>query len=169
MDGEDVILLVEDNPIDEKLIRLALKENEINNPIVVARDGVEALDYIFARGNHANRDVEHPPAVVLLDLQLPKIDGLEVLRRIRADSRTSLQPVVIFTASDEHRDRLKGYELGTNSFVCKPVDYDHFSNAVAQLGEYWTSINQIPPARGPETPVIRLGDGNRGSGKDSVT
>ncbi len=142
-----VILLVEDNPDDELLTLDALSANRIGNDVVVARNGVEALDYIFGTGKFAGRNVEDFPAVVLLDLKLPKIDGLEVLRRIRADERTRFQPVVILTSSNEDEDRIKGYSLGANSYVRKPVDFDEFLRAAGQLGLYWLLLNQAPPHR----------------------
>jgi two-component system response regulator len=144
--SEKAILLVEDNPDDELLTLDALAANRIGNKVVVARNGVEALDYLFATGDWAGRDVMDWPAVVLLDLKLPKIDGLEVLRRVRADDRTSMLPVVILTSSIEDEDRLKGYSLGANSYVRKPVDFDEFVNAAGQLGLYWLLLNQTPPA-----------------------
>jgi len=142
------ILLVEDNPDDEALTLRALKKNNILNPVMVARDGVEALDFLFGAGAHAGRDVSQTPQIVLLDLKLPKIDGLEVLRRIRADERTRLQPVVILTTSNEEQDILSSYELGANSYIRKPVDFEQFMEAVRQLGLYWLVINVPPPARG---------------------
>ncbi|MGA7949032.1 MAG: response regulator [Thiobacillaceae bacterium] len=142
---EKTILLVEDNPDDEALTLHALENNKIGNKVYVARNGVEALDYLFCTGSHAGRDAEDLPAVVLLDLKLPKIDGLEVLRRIRADDRTRLLPVVLLTSSNEEEDRLKGYSLGANSYVRKPVDFDAFMHAAGQLGMYWLLLNQ--PAR----------------------
>ena len=144
MNANGTILLVEDNPKDEKLTLRALKKSNVGNAIIVARDGAEALDWLFAQGEYADRNVNEKPTVVLLDLQLPKIDGLEVLRRIRADERTKLLPVVVLTSSDEERDRLKSYRLGANSYVCKPVDFEQFSKAVAQLGLYWLVINKAP-------------------------
>lgn len=142
------ILLVEDNPDDEALTIHALETNKIGNTLVVARDGVEALDYLFATGRYAGRTVTDLPAVVLLDLKLPKVDGLEVLRRIRSDERTRLLPVVILTSSNEEEDRVKGYSLGANSYVRKPVDFDDFVRAAGQLGLYWLLLNQAPPAVG---------------------
>lgn len=129
-----VILLVEDNPKDEALTLRALKKSNILNPVVVARDGVEALDYLFARGKHADRASSALPQVVLLDLKLPKLDGLEVLKTLRLDERTKLLPVVILTASVEEQDLVRGYSLGANSYVRKPVDFVQFSEAVRQLG-----------------------------------
>ena len=143
----NVILLVEDNPDDEALTLRALQKNNIRNDVVVAHDGVEALDYLFGTGSHAGRDVHLVPQVVLLDLKLPKVDGLEVLRRLRADERTKLLPVVILTSSNEEQDRLRGYDLGANSYVRKPVDFNQFIEAVRQLGLYWLILNERPPIR----------------------
>lgn len=140
------ILLVEDNPDDEALTLRALQKNNIKNDVFVARDGVEALDYLFATGPHAGRNGHELPQVVLLDLKLPKLDGLEVLRRLRADARTKLLPVVILTSSNEERDRLEGYGLGANSYVRKPVDFNEFIDAVRHLGLYWLLLNEAPPA-----------------------
>jgi len=145
--SEKIILLVEDNPDDEELTRLALQENNILNRLVVARDGVEALDYLFATGPYAGRDPSTMPEVILLDLKLPKIDGLEVLRRLRAHDRTKVLPIVILTSSNEEQDLLAGYSLGANSYVRKPVDFAQFIEAVRQLGLYWLVINQSPPRR----------------------
>jgi two-component system response regulator len=142
---DKVILLVEDNPDDEELTLRALKKNNITNKVVVARDGVEALDYLFGAGAHAGRDLHMMPQVVLLDLKLPKVDGFEVLRRLRADERTKLLPVVILTTSNEEKDRLNGYGLGANSFVRKPVEFDQFIEAVRQLGMYWLLLNEPAP------------------------
>jgi two-component system response regulator len=142
-----VILLVEDNPDDEALTVRALKKNKIVNEVVVARDGMQALDYLFGEGAHAGRDPKEMPQVILLDLKLPKLDGLGVLRRLRADDRTSLLPVVILTSSNEEQDRINGYGLGANSYVRKPVDFDAFVAAAAQLGLYWLVLNEPAPRR----------------------
>lgn len=142
-----MILLVEDNPDDEALTLRALRRANVGNDIVVARDGVEALDYLFGTGSHAGRDTRELPQVMLLDLKLPRIDGLEVLRRVRADEHTRVLPVVILTSSNEERDRIDGYTLGANSYVRKPVDFNEFVDAVRQLGLYWLLLNQPPPMR----------------------
>jgi two-component system response regulator len=138
------ILLVEDNPDDEALTLRALKKNRIANEVVVCRDGAEALDYLFSRGVFAGRDGSDLPQVILLDLKLPKVDGLEVLRQIRADGRTSIVPVVILTSSREDEDIARSYQLGANSYVRKPVDFVEFSEAARQLGMYWLLLNQAP-------------------------
>jgi two-component system response regulator len=143
---DKIILLVEDNPDDETLTLRALKKNNISNQVIVARDGAEALDFLFGTGEHSGRDMNLMPQVVLLDLKLPKIDGLEVLRQVRANEGTKLLPVVILTSSDEEQDRLKGYGLGANSYVRKPVDFNQFIEAVRQLGLYWLVLNEQPPA-----------------------
>jgi two-component system response regulator len=137
------ILLVEDNPDDVALTLRALKSNNITNDVIIAEDGAKALDYLF--GADGGTGPEEPPAVVLLDLKLPKVNGLEVLRRIRADERTRLLPVVILTSSDEERDVIDGYSLGANSYVRKPVDFVEFTQAAKQLGLYWLLINRTPP------------------------
>lgn len=142
---EKVILLVEDNPDDELLTLRALQRNNISNKVVVARDGLQAIDYVFGTGSWTGRSVESLPQVILLDLKLPKVDGFEVLRRIRTDERTRLIPVVILTTSNEEQDRFTGYGLGANSFVRKPVEFDQFSEAVRQLGLYWLLLNEAPP------------------------
>ncbi|PMS21557.1 two-component system response regulator [Trinickia dabaoshanensis] len=145
MNDQHVILLVEDNSIDEELTMRALRMSHIANKVVVARDGAAALDYLFARGDYVGRDARELPQVVLLDLKLPKIDGLDVLRAIRADERTSHVPVVILTSSKEDPDVLGGYEFGANSYIVKPVDFTQFADAVRQLGIYWLVLNQRPP------------------------
>lgn len=144
---EKLILLVEDNPDDELLTLRAFKKNNISNAIVVARDGVEALEYLFGNGDGAGREAQVLPELILLDLKLPKVDGLQVLRRIRADERTRLLPVVILTSSNEERDMIDGYSLGANSYIRKPVDFEQFVDAVRQLGLYWLVLNQTPPKR----------------------
>jgi two-component system response regulator len=143
--SEQVILLVEDNASDEELTLRAFKKSNIGNEIVVTRDGAMALDYLFARGAYGERDPKEVPQVVLLDLNLPKIGGLDVLRAIRADPRTKLLPVVILTSSNENKDLLGGYEMGANSYIVKPVDFTQFADAVRQLGLYWLVLNQKPP------------------------
>ena len=142
---DKIILLVEDNQNDEELTLRALKKSQIANRVVVVRDGAEALDYLFTRGAHATRPSSEVPQVILLDLKLPKIDGLEVLRSIRADERTKLLPVVVLTSSIEDQDLIKSYGLGANSYVRKPVDFVQFVDAVKQLGLYWLVINQPAP------------------------
>lgn len=140
-----MILLAEDNPDDEALTIRALNKNKIANNLSVVRDGVEALDFLFCTGLYAERDPNDLPEVVLLDLKLPKLDGLEVLRRIRADKRTQLLPVVILTSSVEEQDLIKSYSLGANSYIRKPVDFSQFVEAVHQLGMYWLVLNEPPP------------------------
>jgi two-component system response regulator len=140
--SEKVILLVEDQPDDELLTIRALKKNNIRNEVKVVRDGAEALDYLFARGQYEQRSL---PQVILLDLKLPKVDGLEVLRQVRADPRTRPLPVIVLTSSKEERDVVQSYNLGANSYVRKPVDFEQFSEAVRQLGLYWFVINELPP------------------------
>jgi two-component system response regulator len=144
---EKFILLVEDNADDEALTIRALKKNNIRNEVVVARDGAEALNYLHGRGAYEGRDTSVLPQIVLLDLKLPKLDGLDVLRAIRGDERTKRLPVVILTSSKEDRDLLSGYELGANSYVRKPVDFTEFAEAVRQLGLYWLVLNESPPER----------------------
>lgn len=143
-----IILLVEDNPDDEELTMRALRKNNIMNGVVVARDGAEALEYLFCTGKYVDRDRYAVPSVILLDLRLPKVDGLEVLRRLRADERTNILPVVILTSSKEERDLIEGYTLGANSYIRKPVDFDKFVEAVKQLGLYWLILNEPPPEAG---------------------
>jgi CheY-like chemotaxis protein len=140
-----VILLVEDNPDDEALAIRALKRHHIGNEIVVARDGVEALDYLFGTGRYTGRDITNKPSVVLLDLKLPRLDGLEVLRRLRADRRTKFLPVVVLTTSSEEGDAIDSYSVGCNSYIRKPVDFIQFSEAIRQLGMYWLLLNEPPP------------------------
>jgi len=142
---DKISLLVEDSPDDEALTLRALKKGNSQNEIVVTRDGVEALDYLFASGAHAGRDPARIPQLVLLDIKLPKIDGLEVMRRIRADERTKLLPVVILTSSNEEIDVVRGYSLGCNSYIRKPVDFGRFAEAVRQLGLYWLVLNESVP------------------------
>ena len=144
---DKIILLVEDNPDDEELAMRALKKNNIRNDIHVVRDGAAALDYLFGTGEYAGRDISDQPQVILLDLKLPKVGGLEVLQRLRSDERTRLLPVVILTSSKEEQDLIAGYSLGANSYVRKPVDFDQFVEAVRQLGLYWLVINEPPPRK----------------------
>jgi two-component system response regulator len=143
--NDDVhILLVEDNPTDAELAILALKERNLANKLVWVKDGAEALDFIFATGAYASRNVENYPSVILLDLRLPKVDGLEVLRRIKADERTRRIPVVVVTSSKEDRDVVASYDLGVNSFISKPVEFNEFAKVVSDLGYYWLFINRPP-------------------------
>ena len=144
-----IILLVEDNPSDIGLTQRALAKSHIANEMVVAEDGQDALDYIFAAGNYTGRDVKETPAVVLLDLKLPRVDGLEVLRRILADERTRRMPVVILTTSKEEQDVAQSYDLGANSYIRKPVDFKQFVESVERLGLYWLVMNEPPP------PIVR--------------
>lgn len=144
--SDKVILLVEDNADDEELTLRALAKSNILNRVVVARDGAAALDYVFMRGEHASRDPNEVPQVVLLDLKLPKVDGLEVLRQVRADPRTRRLPIVILTSSAEEQDVIRGYELGANSYIRKPVDFTQFVEAVRQLGLYWLVLNESCPS-----------------------
>jgi len=144
--NEVEILLVEDNPDDMELTLHALRGEHISNSIEVARDGEEALDFLFCRGAFQERSFEHPPKVVLLDLKLPKVDGLEVLRQVKADPRTKAIPIVVLTSSKEDRDLVKSYRLGVNSYIQKPVDFDQFRQTVKQLGLYWLVVNEPPPA-----------------------
>jgi two-component system, response regulator len=139
-----VILLVEDNPDDEALAKRALEKNRIANEVIVVRDGAEALDFLFAQGTYADRDSSLRPQLILLDLKLPKVDGIEVLRRIRSDERTRLIPVVVLTTSDEERDRIQSYTHHANSFVRKPVDFTEFTEAIRQIGSYWLVLNEPP-------------------------
>jgi two-component system response regulator len=142
---EKIILLVEDNPDDVELTLRAFRKNNIGNKVVVAKDGVEALDYLFGTGVHAGQDVKELPVVILLDLKLPKIDGMEVLKRIRQNDRTKLLPVVILTSSAEQKDVIDGYSLGANSYVRKPVNFEQFVEAIKHLGLYWLLWNEPPP------------------------
>jgi two-component system response regulator len=146
MNNERVIVLVEDNANDEELMLRAFRKSGISNRVVILRDGAEALDYFFVRGTHANRSLADITQVVLLDLKLPKINGIEVLRQLRADERTQLLPIVILTSSAEEQDLLRCYSLGANSYVRKPVDFTQFVDAVRQLGQYWLMINQAAPS-----------------------
>jgi two-component system, response regulator len=146
-----MVLLVEDNADDEALTLRALRRHHVGNPVMVARDGVEALDYLFCTGAYAGRDPADLPQVVLLDLKLPRLDGLEVLRRVRADERTRRLPVVILTSSREESDLARGYDLGANSYVRKPIDFTEFVEAVRQLGLYWLILNEVSPPVGGRT------------------
>ena len=141
---DKMILLVEDNPDDEALTLRALKKNHIRNEVFIVRDGAEALDFLFCTGAYAERDPREKPHMILLDLKLPKVDGLEVLRRIRADERTRLLAVVILTSSNEEQDLLEGYKKGANSYIRKPVDFNQFAEAIHQLGLYWLVLNERP-------------------------
>lgn len=143
--GSSFILLVEDNPDDEALTLRAFRKNNIMNEVKVTRDGAEALDFLFATGDHTEREGQRLPQVILLDLNLPKLSGLEVLRRIRNDERTQFLPVVILTSSKEEQDLIEGYRLGANSYVRKPVNFDEFIEAARQLGLYWLLLNEQPP------------------------
>lgn len=140
-----IIFLVEDNSDDEALMLRALRKNHIANEIVVARDGIEALDYLFATGEHVSRNVRDQPQLILLDLKLPKLDGLEVLKRLRSDDRTRYIPVVVLTTSAEQRDIVESYQLGANSYVQKPIDFNEFIEATRQLGTYWLLLNHTIP------------------------
>ncbi len=145
MSQKNLILLVEDNPDDEELTLLAFEQSDMSHEIVVARDGVEALDYLLGTGMYANRDLNVMPALILLDLQLPRINGLQVLQRLRTNHRTKLLPVVILTTSNEQQDLINSYSLGCNSYIRKPVDYKEFLTAVQQMGMYWLLLNEPPP------------------------
>lgn len=142
------ILLIEDNPDDEELTLRALRKNNLRNDVVVVRDGREALDYLFAEGTYTGRDLSVMPQVILLDLKLPKVDGLQVLQKLRANARTRLLPVVVLTSSAEQQDRIAAYGLGANSYVRKPVDFAQFIDAVRQLGLYWLILNESAPSAG---------------------
>lgn len=141
------ILLVEDNPDDEELTLRALAKNRVASKVIVVRDGVEALDYLFGTGSFAGRDTSILPELIMLDLKLPKLSGLEVLRRVREHERTRFVPVVVLTTSDEERDRLQSYIYHANSYIRKPVDFDQFTEAVNHIGLYWLSLNEPPPPR----------------------
>jgi len=143
--NEKIILLVEDNPDDVTLTLRALKKNNILNEVVVAKDGVEALDYLFGAGIYAGRDTSVMPVVTLLDLKLPKLDGMEVLKRVRGNEKTKLIPLVILTSSKEENDLINGYSLGANSYIRKPVDFEQFNIAIRELGLYWILLNESPP------------------------
>lgn len=143
--NQKIILLVEDNPDDEMLTLRALRKNNIGNEVIVVRDGAEALDFLFCTGAYADRDFHDMPQLILLDIKLPKIDGLEVLRRIRADQRTSLLPVVMLSSSKEEQDLVEAYKGGANSYIRKPVDFTQFAESIKQLGLYWLVLNEPPP------------------------
>lgn len=138
------VILVEDNPCDEELTLDALQTHKLANRVKVLRDGQEALDYLFGTGKYEGRDLCERPKVILLDLKLPKVDGIEVLRRIRGDERTRTLPVVVLTSSNEHRDRIRSYDLGVNSYIVKPVEFEKFADAVSTLGFYWVLMNSAP-------------------------
>ena len=142
--NEVEILLVEDNPTDVELTLRALKKNNLANKVRVVTDGAEALEFIFASGAYESRDINHRPRVILLDLKLPKVDGLEVLRKIKSDERTKNIPVVVLTSSKEEKDRVESYKLGVNSYIAKPVDFNQFTKAVQELGLYWLLLNELP-------------------------
>jgi len=142
---QKMIMVVEDNPDDEELTLRALRQAKIANEIVVTRDGNEALEFVFGKGQYAGRNLERMPAVILLDLKLPKLSGLEVLKQLRSDHRTKLIPVVVLTSSSEDEDMLRSYQVGANSYVRKPVEFSSFANAVSQLGMYWLLLNETPP------------------------
>lgn len=146
LETKKIVLLVEDNPDDEELTRMAFESSHLLNELVVVRDGAEALDFLFMRGVHANRDPEIVPQVILLDLKLPKVSGMDVLRSLRNDPRTSMIPVVVLTSSKEEEDVVRSYQLGANAYVRKPVDFAEFSEAATQLGVFWLLLNQPPPA-----------------------
>ncbi len=142
--NEVEILLVEDNPNDVELTLRALKKHNLTNKVHVVKDGAEALEYILATGAYANRNINNSLKVILLDLKLPKVDGLDVLRSLRADERTKTMPIVVLTSSNEHRDRIRSYDLGVNSYIVTPVEFDKFADAVAEIGLYWVLMNEVP-------------------------
>ena len=141
-----IVFLVEDNPDDVDLTLRSFKKSGFENELVIARDGVEALDYIFASGAHQGRDIENMPVLILLDLKLPKVNGIEVLRRLKSDPRTHSIPVVVLTSSNEDRDKMEAYKLRANSYIRKPVDFTAFNDVLRQLGVYWLTLNEAPPA-----------------------
>ena len=141
---EKIILLIDDNEDDAKLTKMSLESNNIANQVIVIDDGADALEYIFCQGKYAQRDIKDIPAVILLDIKLPKVSGLQILEKIRADNRTKNLPVVLLTSSTEERDMIEAYEKGCNSYICKPVDFKQFADAVKQLGLYWLVLNKIP-------------------------
>ena len=145
--GNKTILIVEDNPDDVELVLMALQSKHITNKIDVVTDGEQALDYLFCRGEYADRNIEFTPTLILLDLQLPKVSGLNVLKQLRANERTKLLPVVIFTSSMEEQDMISSYELGANSYIRKPVNADQFEKAIEELGMYWLLLNEPPPKK----------------------
>jgi two-component system response regulator len=145
---ERAVLLVEDNPDDELLTLRALQRHRVTNPVFIARDGVEALEFMFGEGQYVHRDGQDLPAVIMLDLKLPKLDGLEVLRRLRNDERTCLVPIVVLSTSSEEKDIINSYTLGANSFVRKPVDFEQFTEAVWRIGTYWLKVNEALPDTG---------------------
>jgi CheY-like chemotaxis protein len=145
MRSRDTLVLIEDNPDDAALAMRALRNNKIANEVVLLDDGAKALDYLFGTGEYEGRNVDKPPCLVLLDLKLPRVDGLEVLKRIRSDERTKLVPVVVLTSSSEERDMVESYNLGANSYILKPVDFEQFVEAVQTLGLYWLVLNEPPP------------------------
>lgn len=168
MQQNKVILLIEDNPNDEELTIMAFERNKISNRIVVARDGAEAIDYLFSQGAYSERDMADTPQLVILDLKLPKVDGLEVLRAIREDERTRRLPVVVLTSSKEERDIIEAYDLGSNAYVRKPVDFVQFTEAVKQLGMFWLLLNEpcpaLPPVLGPNGELAQILDSDTNAG-----
>jgi CheY-like chemotaxis protein len=144
MDESNLILLVDDNPDDQLLTIQALKESDINCDVFVVNDGVEALDYLFATGKYENRDINKMPKIILLDLKLPKVNGLEVLQQIKSNISTKLIPVIILSSSKEQQDLINSYSFGANSYICKPVDFNQFTDIICYIGKYWLSINEFP-------------------------